>query len=432
MKFHIETYGCQMNIADSELMTGVLLKEGYQPTNELEDADLVLLNTCAIREHAEQRVLGRVSSLNSLKYRNREVLIGVTGCMAQRMGSDLLKKAPYIDLIIGPDGYRHLPQLIANARTSHQQQAWLELNAAENYRDIWPAREQGPSAWVTIMRGCNKKCTFCIVPYVRGGEKNRPYSEIIADVEKLVNDGVKEITLLGQTVNAYRYEDMDFAQLLRRLNTISGLERIRFTSPHPAEMSDAAMLAMAECDKVCEHLHFPVQSGSNRMLKRMVRIYKIEQYRAQVQRLRELMPGIGLTTDIIVGFPGESDADYQLTYELMEEIDFHTSFLFKFSYRDGTPAMKMTGDDVPEEVKQERLEKLINLQRRQTHERSQREVGQVFEILVEGDAKRDGQSRGRTRQNQMVVFPQGTERPGDIVHVKIKEGSGWTLIGEIV
>lgn len=431
-KFYIETYGCQMNVSDSELMTGVLQGDGMEATEVLEEADVILLNTCAIRDHAEQRVLGRVGQLNRLKRRNRDLIIGVTGCMAQRMGSDLLKRAPYVDLIVGPDGYRHLPELLENTRKSHQQQSWLTLDASENYLGIDPIRQDGPTAWVTIMRGCNKKCTFCIVPYVRGGEKNRPYAEIEQEVRGLVENGVKEITLLGQTVNAYNDGAVSFAQLLRNLNEIDGLERIRFTSPHPYEMTDEAMEAMAACDKVCEHLHFPVQSGSNRMLKRMIRLYKIEEYRQQVRRLRELIPNIGLTTDIIVGFPGETDDDYQATYDLMEEINFHTSFLFKFSYRDGTPACKLRKDDVPDEVSQERLEALIALQRRQTHERSLSEIGQVHEVLVEGDGKKENQTRGRNRQNQMVVFPSNGEQPGDLVHIKIKEGSGWTLIGEKV
>ncbi len=430
LKFHIETYGCQMNVSDSELMHGVLAKNGMTPTDKLEEADLILLNTCAIRDHAEQRILGRVSHINKLKQQNKDLIIGVTGCMAQRIGGQLLKKAPYIDLVLGPDGYRHLPELIAGVRQTHQQQSWLRLDEAENYDGMMPVRANGPHAWITIMRGCNKACTFCIVPYVRGVEKCRPHQQILDEARTLAAGGVKEITLLGQTVNAYTDGTANFAQLLRLLNDTDGLERIRFTSPHPYEMTDEAMLAMAECAKVCEHLHFPVQSGSNRMLKRMVRLYKIEDYLAQIKRLRELMPTIGLTTDIIVGFPGETDEDFQMTVDLMQEVKYHTSFMFKYSYREGTPAKHFLKEAVPDEVAQERLEKVIALQREQTFERGRSLIGQTFEVMVEGDAQREGQSAGRTRQNQTVVFAKNGEQPGDLARVKIKETSGWTLIGE--
>jgi tRNA-2-methylthio-N6-dimethylallyladenosine synthase len=423
---YIETYGCQMNVADTELILGTLGRHGYERVAEPESADVILLNTCAIREHAEARVLGRLGDLGRYKAARPSVRLGVTGCMAQHLRDKLREAAPQVDLLVGPDGYRHLPALLEpDAADPH---VGLRLDPDETYADLPIARESGVRAWITVMRGCDRFCTFCIVPYVRGRERSLPGPVLVEQARRLVDAGVREVVFLGQTVNAYRCDDWDFARLLRETARIDGLRRIRFTSPHPAEMTDAAIDAMAECDAVMPQLHLPVQSGSDPVLDRMARDYTVDAYERLVEKLRARVTGLALSTDVIVGFPGETDADFAATEALMERVGYDSAFLFKYSAREGTRAYKWT-DDVPEDEKARRLERLIALQERTSAERNRAQVGRDVEVLVEGPAKRpEGWVVGKSRDFRTVVLP-GPAAPGDLVSVRVESATSHTLTG---
>src|SRR6267142_1054582 len=331
--FYIETYGCQMNVADSELMLGRLGQAGYRRVERAEEADVILVNTCANREHAEQRIYGRLGELTRHKLRRPGVVLGVAGCMAQHLRAKLIERVPQVDLVVGPDGYRRLPELIDEAR--EEPTLSVRLSRVETYGDLAPARADGVRAWVSIMRGCDKFCAFCIVPYVRGRERSLPADEVIRQVEHAAAEGFKEVVFLGQTVNAYRHEDVDFAELLRRADRVPGIERIRFTSPHPADMTDEAVDAIATCAKVCPQVHLPLQSASDAVLDRMRRTYTIAQYDTLVAKLRAAIPGLALTTDIIVGFPGETAGDFEATRSAMRRIRYDGAFVFKYSPRLG-------------------------------------------------------------------------------------------------
>jgi len=423
---YIETYGCQMNVADTELILGTLGRHGYERVAGPEAADVILLNTCAIREHAEARVLGRLGDLGRYKTVRPSVRLGVTGCMAQHLRDKLREAAPQVDLLVGPDGYRHLAALLeTDAADPH---VGLRLDPDETYADLPVARESGVRAWITVMRGCDRFCTFCIVPYVRGRERSLPGPVLVEQTRRLVDAGVREVVFLGQTVNAYRCDDWDFARLLRETSRIEGLRRIRFTSPHPAEMTDAAIDAMAECDAVMPQLHLPVQSGSDPVLDRMARDYTVDAYERLVERLRARVAGIALSTDVIVGFPGETDADFAATEALMERVGYDSAFLFKYSAREGTRAHKWT-DDVPEDEKARRLERLIALQERTSAVRYRAQVGRDVEVLVERPAKRpEGWVVGKSRDFRTVVLP-GPAAAGDLVTVRIESATSHTLTG---
>jgi tRNA-2-methylthio-N6-dimethylallyladenosine synthase len=423
---YIETYGCQMNVADTELILGTLGRHGYERVAGPETADVILLNTCAIREHAEARVLGRLGDLGRYKAARPSVRLGVTGCMAQHLRDKLREAAPQVDLLVGPDGYRHLPALLEpDAVDPH---VGLRLDPDETYADLPVARESGVRAWITVMRGCDRFCTFCIVPYVRGRERSLPGPVLVEQARRLVDAGVREVVFLGQTVNAYRCDDWDFARLLRETSRIEGLRRIRFTSPHPAEMTDAAIDAMAECDAVMPQLHLPVQSGSDPVLERMARDYTVDAYERLVEKLRARVAGLALSTDVIVGFPGETDADFAATEMLMARVGYDSAFLFKYSAREGTRAYKWP-DDVPEDEKARRLERLIALQERTSAERNRAQIGRDVEVLVEGPAKRpDGWVVGKSRDFRTVVLP-GPAAPGDLVTVRIESATSHTLTG---
>jgi tRNA-2-methylthio-N6-dimethylallyladenosine synthase len=423
---YIETYGCQMNVADTELILGTLRSHGYERVHAPDAADVILLNTCAIREHAEARVLGRLGDLGRWKAKRPSVRLGVTGCMAQHLRDKLRDAAPHVDLLVGPDGYRHLPALLDDADTDPH--VGLRLDPNETYADLPVAREDGVRAWVTIMRGCDRFCTFCIVPYVRGRERSLPGPTLVEQVRRLAGAGVQEVVFLGQTVNAYRAEDWDFARLLRETAAVPGLRRIRFTSPHPAEMSDATIDAMAACEAVMPQLHLPVQSGSDAVLTRMARDYTVDAYEQLVDRLRTRVPGLALSTDVIVGFPGETDADFAATEALMERVRYDSAFLFKYSAREGTRAYKWT-DDVPEDEKARRLERLIARQERVSAERNRAQIGRDVEVLVEGPAKRpDGWMTGKSRDFRTVVLP-GLAAAGDLVTVRVVAATSHTLTG---
>jgi tRNA-2-methylthio-N6-dimethylallyladenosine synthase len=426
---YIETYGCQMNVADTELILGTLRSHGYERVQAPDAADVILLNTCAIREHAEARVLGRLGDLGRWKAKRPSVRLGVTGCMAQHLRDKIRDAAPHVDLLIGPDGYRHLPALLDDGGVDPvDPHLGLRLDPDETYADLPVAREDGVRAWVTIMRGCDRFCTFCIVPYVRGRERSLPGPTLVEQVRRLADAGVREVVFLGQTVNAYRSDDWDFARLLRETAGIPGLRRIRFTSPHPAEMSDATIDAMASCDAVMPQLHLPVQSGSDAVLTRMARDYTVDAYERLVDRLRARVSGLALSTDVIVGFPGETDADFAMTEALMERVRYDTAFLFKYSAREGTRAYKWT-DDVPEAEKARRLERLITLQERVSAERNRAQIGREVEVLIEWPAKRpEGWMTGKSRDFRTVVLP-GPAAPGELVTVRIESATSHTLTG---
>jgi tRNA-2-methylthio-N6-dimethylallyladenosine synthase len=422
----IETYGCQMNIADSELVSGVLRRAGYAPALRLEDADVILLNTCAIREHAEERVLGRLSDLARLKQARPELRLGLLGCMAQHNRATLVEKAPWLDLVAGPDSYRRLPELLGRARFDPAVD--VRLDRAETYADIAPEHADGVRAFVTAMRGCDRFCAFCVVPYVRGRERSVPPEALLAEIRGLAARGVREVVLLGQTVNAYRLGDTDFGRLLHLVAAVDCLERIRFTSPHPCDMSDSVIEAMATEPKVQPWLHLPVQSGSDRILAAMERGYTVGEYLALVERLRIAIPTLALSTDIIVGFHGEEEPDFQATLDLMAAVGYDSAFSFKYSLRENTRAFKL-GDTVSEQEKGRRLAEVIALQERISLERNRGLAGERFAVLVEGPARRGkGMLAGKTPQFRTAVFPAADSiKPGDTVTVRVESATAHTL-----
>ncbi len=427
--YWVETYGCQMNVSDSELMEGVLTADGYRSVSTPDEADVILVNTCAIRDHAERRVLGRVAELNRVKKSRPGVLIGVCGCMAQRLGERLMEQADYVDMVIGPDAYRSLPQIIDEA-SRNGGVVDIELNPAENYEGLEMRRASRVSAWIPIQRGCNYRCTYCIVPYTRGDEKNREPGAILAEIRKLADEGITEFTLLGQTVNSYRFDGWNFARLLRAVARVPGVRRLRYTSPHPNDVTRELVEVMAEEEAVCAHLHLPVQSGSNRVLKRMVRRYTREEYTQRVELLRELIPHIALTTDIIVGFPGEKEEDFRETLDLVNEVEYDSAFTFKYSPRDGTPSTRTDPETfVAPEVAQRRLEELIKAVREIAARRNLAEVGSTREVLLEKRARRGNLLQGKTETNKAVLIPGPDEWLGRYMKVALTGTTGATFTG---
>ncbi len=440
-RVYIETYGCQMNVSDSELMAGILARSGHQTVPHLDDADVVLINTCAIRENAETKVINRLKHLNHRKRRDPELIIGVCGCMAQHLRDRLLEAAPYVDLVMGPDAYRNLPTALDSlardveshvSLTDRDPFVGLRLDKNEDYADIAPIRKEGIRAWLTIQRGCDKMCTFCIVPFVRGRERSLPLKHLVEDVEKLVYQGFKEVVLLGQTVNSYQDNGADFGELLYTVGEVNGLERVRFTSPHPADATDSMIEAMANSAAVCKHLHLPLQSGSTEVLERMRRTYTAAEYRTLVSKLRERIPDIALTTDIIVGFCGETDEEFMETYQMMADIRYDSAFMFKYSEREGTLAHKALPDDVPETVKGERLKQIIELQESISADLNTAVVGDTVAVLVEGESRRDADRyHGKTEGFKTTVFPKADSHIGDVVNVRVHSTTAHTLIGKI-
>ncbi len=399
-RIYIETYGCQMNVSDSELMLGVLGRAGFLRTDDPAQADVLLVNTCAVRDHAEQRVLSRIGELKG--YKRPGGVLGVVGCMAQRLGPRLLERVPQVDLVIGPDGYRGLPELIARARGG-ERAADVEFRQWEHYEDVPPVRDTPVSGYVTVQRGCDYRCTFCIVPMTRGVERSRKLADVVREVTDLADGGTTEVTLLGQTVNSYHDGTHDFADLLRAVGGVAGIRRLRFTSPYPTDFSERVVAAMAGTPAVCEHVHLPVQSGSSRVLKRMLRRYDRARYLGVVAALRAAIPGIALTTDIIVGFPGETEEDFRETLSLVEQVGFDDAYTFKFSPREGTPATRLK-EVVPDDVAGERLERLIALVRAIARRKNVGLVGTVLEVLIEGPAKRGELLQGRSRTNKVALL----------------------------
>jgi tRNA-2-methylthio-N6-dimethylallyladenosine synthase len=424
----LETYGCQMNVADSETMAGVLERAGLTLVERAEDADAILLNTCAIREHAEQRVIGRLGEFARLKASRPDLVVGVAGCMAQHLRSRLLDKARVLDLVVGPDGYRHLPDLLR--RAAGEPVANVRLDRDETYGDLEPKRGPGVRAWITAQRGCDKFCTYCVVPYTRGRERSLPMAELLDQVRHAVSQGFREVVFLGQTVNSYHDGAHDFADLLRATDAVEGLLRIRFTSPHPSDMSDRVIAAIAGCGKVCPQVHLPLQSGSDRVLAAMDRTYTLERYLEIVTKLRAAIPDLGLSTDIIVGFTAEAEEDFERTVQVMREVRFDSAFLFKYSARPDTKAWRWE-ETVPEEVKGERLERLIGLQQGISGEINDRSIGRTAEVLVEGPARRNAEQLfGKTAQFKSIVLPNDGTPAGTLRRVRIVGATPITLFGE--
>jgi tRNA-2-methylthio-N6-dimethylallyladenosine synthase len=399
-RVYIETYGCQMNVSDSELMFGVLGREGYVRTDDPAEADVLLVNTCAVRDHAEQRVLGRMGELK--RYKRPGAVLGVVGCMAQRLGPKLLERVPQVDLVIGPDGYRGLPELIARA-SAGERAADVAFKGWEHYEDVPPVRGNPISAFVTVQRGCDYRCTFCIVPMTRGPERSRKLVDVVGEVARLTGAGTTEVTLLGQTVNSYHDGEHDFADLLRAVGAVDGIRRVRFTSPYPTDFTPRVLAAMAETPAVCEHVHLPVQSGSSRTLKRMLRRYDRDRYLDVVASLRATVSGLSLSTDIIVGFPGETEDEFRETLSLVDQVRFDDAYTFKYSVREGTPAVRIK-DHVAEEIKTERIGRLIALVRSIAKQTNVGLIGTTHEVLVEGPAKRGGLLQARTRTNKIALL----------------------------
>jgi len=425
---YIETYGCQMNVADSEVMRGILGSAGFDATESPEDADVILINTCAVRDNAEQRVFGRVGELQRHKAPGN--VMGVVGCMAQRLGTTLLAREAKVDLVVGPDGYRNLPAMLTQAMAG-ERLADVEFRSWEHYEDVPPIREHSPTAFVTVQRGCDYKCTFCIVPYTRGAERSRRLEDVLLETRGLAAQGISEITLLGQTVNAYHDGAHDFADLLRAVGAVEGVRRLRFTSPYPTDFTRRVIEAMAEVPAVCEHVHLPVQSGSNAVLRRMLRRYTREQYLAVVGELREAMPGITFSTDIIVGFPGETEAQFEETLSLVSEAGFDDAYTFRYSPREGTPATRL-GDGVPDDVASGRLQRLIAAVRGQATGRNLARVGSVHEVLVERPAKRGNLLLARTRGNHLVLVDLPSTSIGQYHQVRLTGTTGSTFAGTVL
>jgi tRNA-2-methylthio-N6-dimethylallyladenosine synthase len=427
-RVYIETYGCQMNVADSELMLGVLHRDGYVQVEDPSVADVMLVNTCAVLDNAEQRVIGRVGELQ--RYKREGGVLGVVGCMAQRLGPTLLAKVPRVDLVVGPDAYRNLPELLGMANHG-QRVSDTEFRSWEHYEDVPAVREKAPTAFVTVQRGCDYRCTFCIVPYTRGPERSRQLADIVREVTELAEKGTSEVTLLGQTVNSYHDGQHDFADLLHAIGRVQGLRRLRFTSPYPTDFTPRVIEAMAETPAVCEHVHLPVQSGSNSILKRMLRRYTRERYLEVVNQLRNAIPGITFSTDIIVGFPGESEADFEQTLSLVHEADFDDAYTFKYSVREGTPAVRLR-DHIGEEVAAGRLGRLVEAVRTQARRKNIGRVGSTQEVLVERPAKRGDLMLARTRTNHLVLLDLPRSAIGEYHTARLTGTTGSTFTGSVL
>jgi len=430
-RVYIETYGCQMNMADSEVVGGILAKEGYGFTNEMSSADVILVNTCAIRDNAEQRIYGRIALFGTYKKQKPETLIGILGCMAERLRFKLVEEEKLVDLVVGPDEYRKLPSLIENAFVGEKGIA-TRLSRVENYEDIVPLRTDGISAWLSVMRGCDKFCTFCVVPFTRGRERSRSLQSVVAEVRDLSARGFKEVTLLGQNVNSYQDGNYDFADLMRSVAEVDRTMRVRFMTPHPQDMSDKLIETIAANDNICKYIHLPVQSGSNRILELMNRTYTVEHYHGLVEKIRETIPTASLTTDIISGFPSETEEEHKITVELMREVRYDGAYTFKYSPRENTRAWEMV-DDIPEDVKGQRVFEISEMQHKISFEINQNMIGTVERILVEGPSKKsEDEWTGRTDTNKTVVFPKNGEEPGEYIDVMIERCNSATLFGKRV
>ena len=431
-KLFVETYGCQMNVGDSEIVVSLMQREGYVYTDRIEQADVILINTCSIRDNAEQRIWGRLNELKRYRKARPGLIVGILGCMAERLREQLLEGPWGVDVVAGPDAYRDLPRLVREAEAGGKGVNVL-LSTEETYAEIAPVRldRNGVSAFVAIMRGCNNFCSYCVVPYTRGRERSRDAATIVAEAQSLFDNGYREVTLLGQNVNSYRAGEVDFPELLRRVASISPLLRVRFATSHPKDMSDRLLETMASMPNICRAIHLPAQSGATSMLERMNRKYTREWYLDCIAAIRRYMPDCAITTDLIAGFSGETEEEHAATLSLMREVGYSWAFMFKYSERPGTFAQRNLPDDVPDEVKSRRLQEIIALQNDLSLESNRRDVGREFEVLVESESKRNsGQLSGRTSQNKVVVFDRGNHRIGDYVRVRVTGCTSATLLGE--
>ena len=441
-RFYIESYGCQMNFADSEVVASILNKEGFGATRNVEEADLIFLNTCSIREKAEQTVRKRLTEFRKLKENRKGMLVGVLGCMAERLKSKFLEEEKLVDIVVGPDAYRSLPELVIEA-SGGQKAVNVLLSRDETYADISPVRldSNGVSAFVSIMRGCNNMCSFCVVPFTRGRERSRDFESIIHECKDLFQAGYKEVTLLGQNVDSYYFVDeakketITFARLLEQVALISPLLRVRFSTSHPKDITDEVLHTMAKYENICNYIHLPVQSGSSRILQLMNRTYTREWYMAKVDRIRQLIPDCGISSDFIAGLCTEEEKDHQDTLSIMEYSRYDFSYMFFYSERPGTLAHRRYKDDIPEEVKKRRLQEIVEVQNRLSLESNKKDIGKTFKVLIEGDSKKNEKEwKGRNSQNKVIVFPKGNHdlKKGDYVMVKVNECTQATLLGEII
>lgn len=427
---YIETYGCQMNVADTELVQGLLLKKGFSITEDADNADVILLNTCSIRDNAEQRIYGRLGNLKTIKDKNPSTVIGILGCMAERLKKDLIEEKKIVDLVVGPDEYRRLPEFIDSAFMG-EKGIGVKLSRTETYDDIIPYREDGLSAWISVMRGCDKFCSYCVVPFTRGRERSRSLISIVDEVKMLSERNFNEVTLLGQNVNSYSDNGNDFADLLSACAEVDSSIRVRFTTSHPQDMSDKLLYTISEHSNICNYIHLPVQSGSNRILELMNRTYTVEHYLGLIEKARKIIPGVSFSTDIISGFPTETEEDHSATLELMKTVEYDGAYMFKYSPREGTKAYKME-DDIPESIKTKRLNEIIDLQQSISLKLNRSLIGKIETVLVEGKSKKSElQLSGRTDSNKVVVFPKVENiNAGDFADVKIVNVTSATLFGE--
>jgi tRNA-2-methylthio-N6-dimethylallyladenosine synthase len=429
---YLETYGCQMNEYDTEIVRAILTRNQFDFTETPEAAGIILINTCSVRENAHERVHQRIATLKQLRKKRADLIIGVLGCMAQNLKKALLEDKSGIDLIVGPDNYKTLPVIINRVRETGEKEFALSLSEYEDYADVFPTSRQGVNAWLAVMRGCDNYCSFCVVPYTRGRERSRDPHNVVEETKQLAAQGFKQVTLLGQNVNSYRFKGFDFAKLITAVSRIAGIERIRFTSPHPKDFPASLIEVVRDNPKACKHIHLPLQAGSSRILDLMKRTYTREEFVNLAKRLRDTIPGLALTTDVIVGFPTETEEEYLETLEVMREVEFDAAFMFAYSERKGTPAAKHYPDDISAEAKSSRMVQLVDMQRQISYKRNQAHLGQVFEVMVEGPAKKRGQLMGRNDGNKIVVFSDVVAQPGERVNVKINEVTPNTLIGELV
>ena len=433
-RLFIETYGCQMNVGDTEIIISILQQHGYIYTETQAEADVVLINTCSVRDNAEQRIWGRLSEMRRLKKSKPSLIVGIVGCMAERLKEQLLEGNTGVDIVAGPDAYRDLPNLLKAAEAGERGVNVL-LSAEETYAEIAPVRidKNGVSGFISIMRGCNNFCSYCVVPYTRGRERSRDWQTILSEARQLFENGYREVTLLGQNVNSYHFDEVDFPELMRRVAEVSPLLRVRFATSHPKDMSDRLLEVMASMPNICRAIHLPAQSGSTAMLERMNRKYTREWYLDRIAAIRRYMPDCAITTDLIAGFSGETEEEHQDTLSLMREVGYDFAFMFKYSERPGTFASKHLPDDVPDEVKSRRLQEIIALQNDLGLESYKRDVGQEFEVLVEGESRRNKEQLfGRTSQNKVVVFDRGEYKTGDYVRVRVTACTSATLLGEAI
>ena len=421
-----------MNVSDSELVETLLVDQGFQKVDNPDKSDILFVNTCSIREHAEDKVHSLLGRYNLLKRKKPSMIIGVLGCMAQSLKDDILENKPYVDIVLGPDSYRRLPEILKRHEKDEESLVDTQLSKYEVYDDLFPRRKHGVNAWVTIMRGCDKFCTFCIVPFTRGRERSRSVDGIVREVKKAINNGFSEITLLGQNVNSYNYNDRNFPELLDEVAKVDGVKRIRYTSPHPQDINEELLDIMAKHDNICNYIHLPLQAGSNRILKRMNRTYTKENFIELAEKIRTFLPGVGISTDIIVGFPGETEKEFNETLEVMRKVKFDSAFTFKYSPRKGTKAIEYD-DQLGEDEKQNRLAKVIELQKFNTELRNQSYVNKVVDVLIEKKSKRnENKWAGRTDSNKWVIFNRLDFNINDIVPVLITKSKGITLYGEII